>query len=208
MKKTASLLLILALVLSSVLFSCGEKNREYDEAEVLAAARELLPKAQIMNTVYYGKGISYIAGGGSYCEADPIHLSALGFDTVAGLMEKTEEVFTREYSESLFRDKISSLQVDGYVIELGRYYQSYYDAEMTEPQCIMVNKNMTVVFEDRMTYDYSTLRVLGSCGKTVILEIDVKVTDKDSNEKTKTLRINLVEQENGWRIDNPVFANY
>ena len=59
MKKILSLILISSLVIIS-LFSCKEKNREYDREIVLAAARELIEDSKELNEIYWGKGISYL----------------------------------------------------------------------------------------------------------------------------------------------------
>ena len=207
--RAVCILLCLCLALCG-LCSC-EKDREYDDGEVIAAAKSLLSESIKLNTVYYGHGISYLSdriGEGTYCEADPIHLSALGFDTIAELKEKTLTVFTDSYSEQIFKTKLEPITVDGQIIELSRYYQSYKDLEGTEPDCIMVNKNMKVIFDDRMTFDYGSIRVLGSEGEFVKLEVDVTVKNEDGDSKTLTLSVTLLEESDGWRIDNPVFANY
>ena len=93
--KTLSLMLVL-VVSTSAFTSC---NRSYDEKEVLTAAEELLRKAVMLNEVYYGNGISTKDTGhrnGNYLEADAIHLSRLGFETVEDLKNLTRDVFTTD----------------------------------------------------------------------------------------------------------------
>ncbi len=213
MKKGKIKTIVCILLVFSLLFclcSCN-KNRKYDEQEVKTAAEALLRKSIQLNTIYYGHGINYISdrvGEGTYCEADPIHLSSLGFTTLEGLREKTLEVFTDSYSDLIFRTKLEPIMVDGQVIELSRYYQQYKNIQGTIPDCIMVNKEMKVIFDDRMTFDYESLRVIGSEGDFVKLEIEVTVKNENGDSKTLTLPVTLLEESDGWRIDNPVFANY
>lgn len=212
MKSKKIITLVCILLLFSIvlpLTSCN-RNRDYDEAEVLLAAENLLRLVIPLNTVYFGGGINYLperAGEGSYCEADPVHLSALGFSTVAALQEKTLAVYTDGCAENIFSTKLEAINVDGYIVEIARYYQAT-DPESGEPTVIMVNKNMKQVFDDRMTFDFSTLRVLGSEGERVNLEITVTVKDGDGNGKNMTLPVVLIEEAEGWRLDSLVLANY
>ena len=186
-------------------------NRKYDEAEVLAAARELLPIAEKLNTVYYGEGIKYLSGGiseGAYSEADPTHLSYLGFSTLEELDDLTRSVFTVSFSLSLLRERVGELRVDGMLINPSRYFQKYEDELRTEEKCIMVYNAIEPIFDDRMVIDYSTLRVLGSKRKYVNLAVEVKVTNEYGQVQKKTMTVSLLEESDGWRIDNPVFQNY
>ncbi|MBO7302915.1 MAG: hypothetical protein J6U68_01875 [Clostridia bacterium] len=90
MKKILSVLIILAAVFS--VFSCGEKNREYDEYEVKLAAEGLIKKSTVLNDIYWGEGIGYYEDDnyfdGYYYPADPIALRDLGFETIDELKKK------------------------------------------------------------------------------------------------------------------------
>ncbi|MBR2343643.1 MAG: hypothetical protein IKA64_05250 [Clostridia bacterium] len=208
-KYLIAFLLIFALIPSLCLTSC-KKNRDYDEAEVKAAVEELLRKAEILNTVYYGAGIGYITGGyrdGAYYEADGLHLSALGFSSIKELEALTRSTFTRGYSDQLVREKLGEVRVDGVMLTPARYYQKYADEFYTEEICIMVYSGNTAIFDDRMEYDYSTVKVLGSEGEKVKASIEATVSNKDGDTQRVTVSVVLIE-EDGWRIDNPVFKNY
>ena len=54
-RKIIALLLVFTIL---TLISC-DKNREYDEGEVKAAAQELIKKSEAVNLVFYGTGIAY-----------------------------------------------------------------------------------------------------------------------------------------------------
>ena len=205
---TSVLALLLILSLLIALPSC---DRKYDEEEVLAAAEELLHKTEILNTVYYGNGISYLFSGysnGNYYEVDPLHLEALGFETIAELKALTESTFTVGYSQQIYATTLSSVSDDDGLYHMARYYQHYDALVPTEAVCIMVNTDYKGIFDNRLTYDYSTLKVEGSKKDRVYVTVDAEVKDKDGNSQITDIKITLIEESNGWRIDNPTWANY
>ena len=206
--KTLHILLIFSIILSCLsLSSC---DRKYDEGEVKEALSELLKAVPVLNTVYFGRGIDYVSSSlsdGDYMEANFLHLNTLGFDTISELKALTKEVFTEKYSEELFRTKLED-QGDGeYLIQRARYYQKY-DYDGVTLMCIMVDSKMTAIFDDRLTYLPETVKVLGSERRTVKCTVDCVVRDPDGNEQTVTVNVDMIEEKNGWRIDNPIFANY
>lgn len=200
-------LLLTALVMLS-LASC---NRRYDEDEVIASAEALLRKAEVLNEIYYGHGIQYITSGyvdGYYYEADPIHLNSLGFETIEELKNKTLEVFTYGYAEEIFETKLSMIEDETGVQEMTRYYQRYDGPNLLAPICIMVYSKAPVTFVDEVIYDYTSLRVTGSKKQTVLVKVDATVTNSEGKSQTVTVNLNLIEEDDGWRIDNPCYANY
>ncbi len=200
-------LLLTALVILS-LASC---NRSYDEDEVIASAKALLKKAEVLNEIYYGSGIQYTTSGyidGYYYEADPIHLNSLGFKTVEELKNKTLEVFTYGYAEQIFATKLSAIEDETGVQQMTRYYQRYDGPNVLAPICIMVYSKAPVLFKDEIVYDYGSLRVIGSKKQTVLVEIDATVTNEEGKSQTITVNLDLIEEDDGWRIDNPCYANY
>ncbi len=200
-------LLLTALVMLS-LASC---NRRYDEDEVIASAEGLLRKAEVLNEIYYGRGIQYTTSGyidGYYYEADPIHLNSLGFKTVEELKNKTLEVFTYGYAEQIFETKLSAIEDETGIQQMTRYYQKYDGPNVLAPICIMVYSKAPVLLKDEIVYDYASLRVMGSKKQTVLVEIDATVTNEEGKSQTVTVNLNLIEEDDGWRIDNPCYANY
>lgn len=215
-KRIISLFLILTTLFLTVSFlsSCKEKNREYNAEEVEAALVALLPECEVLNTVYYGAGINYISSqnnNGVYREADFIHLNELGFNTVEELKVLTKRVFSEKLSEEIFKNKLNTT-VNDQNSELGRYYQKYSDSldpSKAEPICIMVNSVSEAIFEDRMTYDYTSAKAVGSKGQLVFVEISCTVENKDGESQTQTLKIAMFEENYGWRIaSNSTFTNY
>lgn len=208
MKKLLSIIMIISLV--GLLFSC--KDRKYDEAEVKAAAEELIKTSEVLNEVFWGRGIDYIedanTGNGYYREASYSALKKLGFSTISELEKMTRATFSESYADSALSTTVSSISDEDGVQILARYYQKYTDETYTEPQCIMVYTVAVPLLLDKVEYDYSSLRVTHSKKETVYVEIDCKVTTNEGKSQTKTIEIGLVEEEDGWRIDTPTYATY
>ena len=206
--KTVILLLIVTIVFSILtLSSC---NRSYDKEEVIAAAKILLKDAEMLNIVYYGSGIKYFESEddkGYYCKADTDHLEKLGFSTLEELKKITEKTFSDGYSSVLYSTILSSLMDDTSLISPARYYQ-VYDEETGLPTHIMVYSKFDIMFKDSVVYDYDSIQVDGSKKEKVYVTVDATVTNSEGKTQTVTIRITLVEEEDGWKIDAPTFANY
>lgn len=205
--KTLHILLIFAILLSC--FALTSCDREYDEGEVKEALEELLSKIGALNTVYFGRGISYISSpesDGIYSEANFLHLKELGFNTVEELKTLTQSVFTEKYSQSIFDSKLRDITDGENLIQAARYYQKK-DFDGTNI-CILVDTTAKSIFDDRMTFDLSSICVEGSEGEQVICFVTAEVQNENGDTQLKQLRVVLIEEKDGWRIDNPVFANY
>ena len=200
MKKVISVILILAALLCLV--SCGEKNRKYDEAEVLYAAERLIRRSKTLNGLYWGEGIKYYEdaslSNGAYYPADPEHLLTLGIDTVEDLKRLTRETFSAAYSDNIFKSKLSSMREDEY-FGYARYYQGI--------DTIMVYSEATSFLDDEVDYLYDTLAVTGSRGEVVFVRLSVEISD-GANKQIRELEVGLVEEEDGWKIDTPTYMSY
>ena len=209
MKKIISLIMLIALLCS--LISCGEKNREYDENEVKIAAEALIRKSADLNRIFWGEGIGYIDDAsfsvGYYYPADIFSLSYYGIETVEDLKEKTRKVFSYSYSQNIFSTVLSSLSDGDGIYAFARYYQKFSDAENKEPECIMVYSNALVLLKDEVNYNFDTLQVIGSKKDTVYVTLSVDVK-RDDKTQTRNLKVGLIEEENGWRIDTPTYMSY
>lgn len=201
--------MLIALLCS--LISCGEKNREYDENEVKIAAEALIRKSADLNRIFWGEGIGYIDDAsfsvGYYYPADIFSLSYYGIETVEDLKEKTRKVFSYSYSQNIFSTVLSSLSDGDGIYAFARYYQKFSDAENKEPECIMVYSNALVLLKDEVNYNFDTLQVIGSKKDTVYVTLSVDVK-RDDKTQTRNLKVGLIEEENGWRIDTPTYMSY
>ena len=202
MKKTVSLILVAVFIL--LLPSCvTEKNRSYDEGEVKTAAEELIKKSETLNEIFWGNGIPYVDDDsysqGQYYPADPIYLAKHGFMTVDALIKEAEAVFSKAYTVSICTSILTSSAGDYGMTGYTRYYQG--------EEVIMVYKKYKPLLTDLVEYDYSGISVIGSKGETVTVSIPIKVTRGELSQQ-RAIKINLIEEENGWRIDSPSYASY
>ena len=209
MKRIVSLIIVFGLLCSLV--SCKEKNREYDENEVKLAAESLIRKSADLNNIFWGEGIGYISDAdysfGYYYPADIFSLSSYGIETIDDLKEKTKKVFSSSYSENIFSTVLSSLSDGEEIYGFARYYQKYSDAQNKEPECIMVYSKSIVLLKDEVSYNFDTLKVIGSKKQTVYVTLSVNVK-RGEQTQTRDLRVGLVEEEAGWRIDTPTYMSY
>jgi hypothetical protein len=199
------------LLIAASLLTLPSCKRRYDKEEVLTAAEELLRRGEILNAVYYGKGISHLTTGysnGAYYEADPYHLRTLGFETIDELKRLTEQTFTVGYSLQIYSTVLSSISDEDGLYVMARYYQQNDVLEPELPVCIMVYAGYEGIYDGNMTYDYSTLAVDGVKKERVYVTVDAEVRDDKGNTQTTTIRVTLIEEDNGWRIDSPTWANY
>lgn len=211
--KIIGIILTLVVIFTSfTLFSC-EKNREYDEAEVVSCAKDLIKKSVILNDIFYGRGIPYVDDAstslGKYYMADGLYLSLMGIETLSDIDKKTREVFSSSLADQIYTTKMQTVyDADGTIRGYSRYYQKYSILNPDEPECIMVNKDAETLLKDKVTYNYETVKATGSKGMTVFVEIEVFVETDDGKSQTKSLEIGLVEEENGWRISTPTYTRY
>ena len=200
MKKIISVIILLAMVMSLV--SCGEKNREYDESEVLIAAERLIRRSGDLNEIYWGAGIKYYEdaaySNGYYYPAEPTHLAELGFETIEELKTLTRKTFSAEFAESVFGSKLSSLREDEY-FGYARYYQGI--------DRIMVYSKAEAFLTDEVKYLYDTLEVVGSRGEVVFVKLSAEISDGE-NVQTRELEVGLIEEEDGWKLDTPTYMSY
>lgn len=205
MKRVTALILSVMLIVgvALTLSACGEKNRSYDEEEVISAAVPLIRKAATLNGIFWGEGIAYDEDGayknGYYYQADTLCLRELGFDTIEELQKMTRKVFSARYSESIFNSVLNPYGDEDEVFGYTRYYQGI--------ECIMVYSRYVPLLTDSVEYFYDTLSVTGSKGDTVNVKITVKITRGETSQ-TRDIEIGLVEEESGWRIDTPTYASY
>ncbi len=212
-KALISLILSIFVVISSIfsLSSCGEKNRDYDEAEVLLAAENLIKKSERLNIIYWGEGIMYSPdlslANGAYYAADEESLMLLGVETVDDIVALTKDTFTEDYANIVIGTKLSSVSDEDGIKIYARYYQKY-SALDEKPECIMVYKNAEVFLKDKCEYDYSTLSVERVKGESIFVKIAVKVTNPDGKSRSTYAEVELIEEQNGFRINNPTYKRY
>ena len=202
---------IIALVLISVtlisLVSC-ERDREYDEKEVLDATRELLSASVPLNEIYFGKGLDFLADGesGIYKVASSESLEKYGISTIEDIKTKTLLVFSDSIAETMFNSVFSSISDDDVIVYYSRYYQAYDDEN--NPTDIMVNSEYEYFLTGSISYDLESISVLDVEGEVIKLGVTADVSSESGKVKTMSLTIRIIEEEDGWRLKSPSYAVY
>ena len=210
-KRLAALLLFVVLLLVP-LTSCN-RNRSYDEVEVLTEAEKLIKESALWNEIFYGEGIPYekneSLANGYYYPADAAYLEKVGFDTVSELESLLRKTYTAELSDIIVSTKLEAVSDNTGVQGYARYYQKYSSLDKDKvPECIMVYSRADVLLDSEVEYDYSTLTVKGSVGETVNVEIYATVTNKDGESQRRIIKVGLIEEVGGWRLDTPTYIRY
>ncbi len=208
--RVMTIIVVICLLFS---FTSCARDREYNEEEVLKAARELIKKSEKLNELYYGDGIAHTGdestAEGYYIRADANSLAYFGVSTKDDIIRITRETFTQDYSNRLIMTKLESVKdTDDVIRSYARYYQKYSVLDETEPECLMVYKNAKVYLVDKVEYKYDTLRVSDVEGESIFVTLDVEITDPDKRTQSSTLTVELIEEANGFRINSPTYKRY
>ena len=222
--KLLSLVLFLCL-LCSLLSSCkgGKKNdpkdREYDEAEVVAAAQQLIEKSKILNEIYYGEGIKYTVPEKeedlkAYMLADPEYLDWLyqthGIKDIETLKEKTREVFSEAGSASMISAKLESITAENSMAGYVRYYMAKENADLGTEAGLMVYTKAENYFENTASveYIYDGMYVSAVKGEYLTVSLKVKTTGKDGSTDTRDTTVKLIEEVSGYRLSGATYVTH
>lgn len=216
MQRFISLLLICCSLLLTLSFvGCGKTpppaDRSYDEAVVTAAARELLPKSVLVNELFYGKGIPISEQDGAreqgrYREADAAYLSEKGITDIESMKTLAYGVYCDSFCESMFSTTLKSYYDDDVIVGYLRYFE--IQATDTEPYALMVDTEASVLLRDTVLYDPSTVRTDGAKGELVYIKVDITVTNAEGKSQSRTIRVAMIEETEGWRFYELTGASY
>ena len=199
---------ILLACLAFSLFSCdgGVKDREYDEAEVLACAADLIERSKTLNEIYFGKGYEYDEEkkNGIYCQATDESTEYFGIHSVAELKVRTKEIFSDSLSDRMFNTVLSSI-VDEGISHYARYYDTKADANGRV--FIMVNKNYEYYLKGSIQY-LDGIYVKDVEGEEIILAVPVILTSESGKTKQKEIEVRMIEEDDGWRLSSSTDAIY
>ena len=187
------------------------KNREYDKAEVEAAAIQLLEESKLLNYIYWGKGIPYKddknLSSGSYYPADDTYLESIGIETIDDLKNLTEKTYSKNVCDGIYSNILGSVYSDTGVVGLARYEQVYTGTDNNIPDYIRVYIEAKCWFEDTIEY-HPEVEALYSEGDVVYVQILAIVTNPEGKVMNKNLTIGLIEEEDGWRLNSPTYVKY
>ncbi len=226
-KRILSLALLAVMLLS--LISC-EKNREYNEKEVVAAAAELIKKTEALNVIYYGKGFMYdelsSEAIGAYKKVLEEEFLEYGINSLEKLESMTRAVYTSSYAEEIIKTKLGSVKDEnGNLLYIPRYieretelsalapeeFYKNYDYKILDDGSILIKEiyahtDYDIIFRDEIEYLYDTIKVSSVSGEFITVSIEINITNKEGKTKKDLLEITMLEETSGWRIDSPTFA--
>lgn len=203
-RKIIATLLIAFSIFS--LFSC-ERDRDYDESEVLSAASELIDKSYKLNELLWGKGLSFSDEGiGIYKLATEESLAEYGISTLEDMKNMVRDIFSSTYSGVIFNsDVFTSVKIDDVIKSYARYYQKY--DENDKPTGIMIRSDYE--YELKGSYVYSdSLKVIDVEGEIIVVRALVSATSESDKTKNFEVDIRLIEEEGGWRLIAPTYVVY
>ncbi len=194
MIKRISLVLI-SLVMILSLVSC---NGGHTDEEITEAAKALIEKSYEVNEIYYGKGLpstgeSSIGLTSEYSVVDP----ECGYSTVDQLKELAASVYSADYCEHLYIIAFEGISnpEDEESVSFARYIVDFSDT-------LTVSKDAA---ENGMvlnrTYDFSTIVV----EKCVRNSATISVQSLVDGKKDEILTINLVFENDHWRLNTPTY---
>lgn len=207
MKKIILLLVTFCMLLTASACEKKVKNRTYDEAEVLAAAEELIEKSVLFNRIYYGEGIPVKLDNpktsGGYVEADPAFLTENGITSLDLLREKTEEVYTKATTAYIFNTVLGVIYSGDNIVGYKRYIEDAGTVYVSTDEERNNYRDTAAV-----TYHYDTLAVDHVKGEIIFVTVLVTAENAAGETRSRTIDIRLLEEENGFRLDCNTYFTY
>lgn len=193
MKKLGIVILCFIMVLS--LAACAPAHKEED---VIAAAKDLIEKSYEVNEIYYGKGLpstgeSSIGLTSQYSMVDP----SCGYSTIDQLKELAAKVYSSDYCEHLYTIAFEGISnpEDEESVSFARYIVDFSDT------LTVSNDAAKNGIDLNRTYDFSTIIVEKIARNKAIISIQSLV----DGEEDKVLKINLVFENDQWRLNTPTY---
>jgi len=210
MKKIIRLMAALsALVIMAGLASCSEEKIEYEESEVVDAAKALIEASYEINEIYFGKGLPISeedseAAKEFYAGLD-LDMAAVDFlpvteeapyHSIDEIKKATAKVYSKEYCEMLYERAFTGVSSEnGSSAALARYIE---DSKGVLTARLDIAD--TCIPLDR-TYDPESIKVTETEPKKAKISVDSFV----KGEKDENLTFTLVLEEDGWRLDTPTY---
>ena len=206
MKIKQLIAILLLLIFTAASFTSCENDREYDEAEVIRAAEELIRKSEPINEIYYGKGfLPSKEGKGIYKKVAEGECERLNVYSLDELKAKTKEIFSFDRAEMMINTGLTPIQdEEGNIF----HYARYYEEKGEDVSYIMVNEVYEYQMTNSIAYDYSKISVDDVEGEIIVVKLPVTLTRKDGVVKNTELKIKMIEEEAGWRFFSASHAVY
>lgn len=178
---------------------------------MIAAAKELLPRSMLVNELFYGNGIPVSEAQdareqGRYREADATYLAERGISSIEDMKTLALDVYCDSFCTSMFSTTLKSLYDDDVIAGYLRYFEMA--ATDTEPYALMVDTSPTVLLRDTVSYDLSSVKTDGVKGELVYIKVDITVTNAEGKSQSRTIRVAMIEETEGWRFYELTGASY
>ena len=192
-------ILLSALMLLSLLVSCGGGKPPATAEEVGAAARTLLERSVLVNSIFLGDGIPTEGEAfDGYLYADEEYCREKGIDSVEKLCLLAAEVYTAEVQDILYRKALTTTEDT-----LADY------RDRTVGQGLYVLATREAWYEDTVhEYLTDTLVVTSVGADTATVTVRVRISPKDKPPQERTLTLPLVKGDSGWRCDKLTCISY
>lgn len=219
MRRKALLLILCFCLFLPTLTACKEKDRDYVESEVVAAAESLIKKSIILNEIYWGAGIRYEKPEGDaeakgYFPADKEHLAELeelyGIKDLTTLQNKTREVFSQAGYNWILSSCLTNVTGSNGIVSYARYYQAKKNEDLGKEEGLMVYAGATNIYEKtaNVEYVFDGMHVLDVNGQVITVALKVKTTGLNGTVMTRDFTVDLIEEANGWRLNGASYATH
>lgn len=202
--------ILTALLFTAVLFaSCSALS----DSEAAAITCELVEKSLPLNEIYFGEGLPYTKtalseateAAASRADTDietviyhPVADDAQ-YTAIDALKAATEEVFTDDYCDILYT--ITFTGVAGESDEAsGVSYGAVYARYIEDYGVLTVNSRYDNPLPPR-TYDYDSISIDKASERFITAQLDSYV----NGEFDCRVTVELVNTDDGWRIDSPTY---
>ena len=188
-------------------------DREYNEAEVSLAARDLLEKSIFINDIFWYDGIPTGEDQEgvtlkAYKRADKAYLEDKGITLFDDIKKLTRGVFSESKSEDYFRIFLAGSNDESFTgvsYYIPEYLINTETGERKEIGILVSDKraeDKLVKIGEKTEYDYDSIKVIASEGERVKIEVKCTVTTSDGKTQTRTENMYLIEEDDGWKLDS------
>ena len=183
--KLTSLIMLIAILAISII-GCG-KVSENEAHEII---KSLITDAYELNEIYYGDGIVYKDSG----NPNDLYMEAYENEKYAlknKLVERTYEVFSETYAESLIGLAFGGVQSE---INQGSIQPRYMTLDDDPKGWIFVNTDYEPLVKEVARYDFTTISIIKISRR--FIEATIKTT------KNEEVKVTMVNEGRGWRLDS------
>lgn len=201
MKKISIFLSLIFIVLS--LTACGSPP-EADEIRPVAEA--LIEASYEINDIFFGEGLPAIERDSEFAiENHVYYMDEEGnydyiaedcpYQTTDQIKAAAEQVYSADYLASLYETMFVGVADE----HAGMLYARYLDTD----EGLKKSNIHASMIEAKRVYDYDSMTIVKpSNNRFVNVEFD---THLEGESEIMRVRLTLVKEENGWRLDSPTY---